>query len=84
MRSYLIEKVAAAVYNTENTAVGIRHADHVAPSIRKSWQSLHYLYIQVSKIVSSHVFQLECSSIYCIYIRHVTCTMYIILNFDMD
>jgi hypothetical protein len=22
----------------ENTAVGIRHADHVAPSIRKSWQ----------------------------------------------
>jgi hypothetical protein len=24
----------------ENTAVGIRYADHVAPSIRKSWQSL--------------------------------------------
>jgi hypothetical protein len=23
------------VYKTENTAVGIRHADHVAPSIRK-------------------------------------------------
>jgi hypothetical protein len=23
-----------------NTAVGIRHADHVASSIRKSWQSL--------------------------------------------
>jgi hypothetical protein len=22
-------------------SVGIRHADHVAPSIRKSWQSLH-------------------------------------------
>jgi hypothetical protein len=21
----------------ENTAVGIRHADHVVPSIRKSW-----------------------------------------------
>jgi hypothetical protein len=33
-------KVAAPVYKTENTAVGIRHADHVAPSIRKSWQSL--------------------------------------------
>jgi hypothetical protein len=31
-------KVAAPVYKTENTAVGIRHADHVAPSIRKSWQ----------------------------------------------
>jgi hypothetical protein len=30
-------KVAAPVYKTENTAVGIRHADHVAPSIRKSW-----------------------------------------------
>jgi hypothetical protein len=33
-------KVAAPVYKTENTAVGIRHADHAAPSIRKSWQSL--------------------------------------------
>jgi hypothetical protein len=29
-------KVAAPVYKTENTAVGIRHADHVAPSIRKT------------------------------------------------
>jgi hypothetical protein len=37
----LVRKVAAPVYKTENTAVGIRHADHVAPSIRKSWQSLH-------------------------------------------
>jgi hypothetical protein len=36
----LDRKVAAAVYKTENTAVGIRHADHVAPFIRKSWQSL--------------------------------------------
>jgi hypothetical protein len=25
------------VYKTENTAVGIRLADHVAPAIRKSW-----------------------------------------------
>jgi hypothetical protein len=31
----LKEKVAAPVYKVENTAVGIRHADHVAPSIRK-------------------------------------------------
>jgi hypothetical protein len=31
----LKEKVAAPVYKTENTAVEIRHADHVAPSIRK-------------------------------------------------
>jgi hypothetical protein len=31
-------KVAAPVQKTENTAVGIRHADHMAPSIRKSWQ----------------------------------------------
>jgi hypothetical protein len=37
----LDRKVAAPVYKTENTAVGIRYADHVAPSIRKSWQSLH-------------------------------------------
>jgi hypothetical protein len=27
----LKEKVAAPVYKAENTAVGIRHADHVAP-----------------------------------------------------
>jgi hypothetical protein len=33
-------KVAAPVYKIENTAVGICHADHVAPSLRKSWQSL--------------------------------------------
>jgi hypothetical protein len=33
----LERKVVAPVYKTENTAVGIRHADHVAPSIRKSW-----------------------------------------------
>jgi hypothetical protein len=36
----LDRKVEAPVYKTENTAVGIRHADHVEPSIRKSWQSL--------------------------------------------
>jgi hypothetical protein len=35
----LDRKVAAPVYKTENTALGIRHADHVAP-IRKSLQSL--------------------------------------------
>jgi hypothetical protein len=35
MRSYLKEKVAAAVYKTENTAVGICHADHATPSISK-------------------------------------------------
>jgi hypothetical protein len=31
---------AAPVYKTENTAVGIRHDDHVTSSIRKSWQLL--------------------------------------------
>jgi hypothetical protein len=31
----LDRKVAAPVYKTENTAVGIRHSDHVAPSICK-------------------------------------------------
>jgi hypothetical protein len=36
----LDRKVAAPVYKTENTAVRIGHADHVAPSIRKSWQLL--------------------------------------------
>jgi hypothetical protein len=37
LRSNLVEKAAAPVWKTENTAVGMRHADHVAPSIRKSW-----------------------------------------------
>jgi hypothetical protein len=36
----LDRKVAAPVYKTENTAIGIHHANHVAPPIRKSWQSL--------------------------------------------
>jgi hypothetical protein len=36
----LDRKVAAPVKKTENTAIGIRNADHVAPSIRKSRQSL--------------------------------------------
>jgi hypothetical protein len=36
----LDRKIAAPVYKTENTAVGIHHADHVAPFIRKSWQPL--------------------------------------------
>jgi hypothetical protein len=40
LRSYLKENVAVPVSKTENTAVGISHADHVAPSIRKSWLQL--------------------------------------------
>jgi hypothetical protein len=36
----LDRKVAAPVHKIKNTDVGIRHADHVAPSIRKNWQSL--------------------------------------------
>jgi hypothetical protein len=36
----LDRKLAAPVKKTENTAVGIRHADHVALFIRKSWQSV--------------------------------------------
>jgi hypothetical protein len=39
-KELLDRKVAAPVYKIQFTAVGIRHADHVAPSIRKSWQSL--------------------------------------------
>jgi hypothetical protein len=31
----LDRKVADPVYKTENTAVGIRHADHLAPSSAK-------------------------------------------------
>jgi hypothetical protein len=37
LRSYLKEKVAVLVKKIEITAVGIRDADHVAPSVRKSW-----------------------------------------------
>jgi hypothetical protein len=40
LRSYLKEKVTAPVQKYENTAVGICHADHVVPSIRKSWHEL--------------------------------------------
>jgi hypothetical protein len=36
----LDRKVAAPVQKAENTAVGICRADHVAPYIGKSWQSL--------------------------------------------
>jgi hypothetical protein len=36
----LDRKVEAPVQKIENTEVGIRHADHVAPSISKGWQSL--------------------------------------------
>jgi hypothetical protein len=36
----LDRKVAAPVCETENTAIGFRHADHLATYIRKSWQSL--------------------------------------------
>jgi hypothetical protein len=36
----LDRKVAAPVSKTEIMAEGIRHAYHVAPSIRTSWQSL--------------------------------------------
>jgi hypothetical protein len=35
LRSYLEEKVAAPVQRSEITTVRIRHADQVAPSIRK-------------------------------------------------
>jgi hypothetical protein len=33
----LEKKVAAPVWKAENTAIGIRRADHVAPSTRKIW-----------------------------------------------
>jgi hypothetical protein len=36
----LDRKIAAPVQKTENTAVEIRHADHVASSNSKSWLSL--------------------------------------------
>jgi hypothetical protein len=36
----LYKKSSGSCLETENTAVGILHADHVAPFIRKSWQPL--------------------------------------------
>jgi hypothetical protein len=36
----LIEKQRLLCRKPRNMAGGIRHADHVAPSIRTSWQSL--------------------------------------------
>jgi hypothetical protein len=35
-----IEKTKYILLSCKNTAVGIRHAGHLAPSIRKSWESL--------------------------------------------
>jgi hypothetical protein len=40
MEELLDRKVATPVYKTKNTAIGIRHADHVTSFIRRSWQSL--------------------------------------------
>jgi hypothetical protein len=37
IKELLGRKVAAPVYKAENTAIEIRHADHMAPSIRKNW-----------------------------------------------
>jgi hypothetical protein len=37
LRSNMKEKIAAPVYKTENTILGIRCADHTTPSTRKSW-----------------------------------------------
>jgi hypothetical protein len=34
LRFHVLQKL---VYKVENTAIGIRHADYVAPSFRKSW-----------------------------------------------
>jgi hypothetical protein len=36
----LMESNGSCVENRENTVGGIRHADHVAPSIHTRWQSL--------------------------------------------
>jgi hypothetical protein len=33
----LEKKSSGSGLDTENTALGIRHADHVAPAIRESW-----------------------------------------------
>jgi hypothetical protein len=38
----LDRKLAAPILKTENTAVEIRHADHVAPSIHKRWHHFAY------------------------------------------
>jgi hypothetical protein len=42
IQQILDRKVAASGLKTENTAVGIRHTDRVAPFIRKGWQSLRW------------------------------------------
>jgi hypothetical protein len=55
----LDRKVADPVYKTENTAVGIRHADHVAPFIRKSWQSLRRQTAVARSVVHSRTQTME-------------------------
>jgi hypothetical protein len=65
LRSYLEENVAAPVWKAKTTAVGIRHADNVAPSIRKSW---HYLRRQAAVgIISSRTQAKEFLLVQCWY-----------------
>jgi hypothetical protein len=42
LKSYLKEVAADLVWKCKNTAMGIHHADHVVPSIHKSWHQLHW------------------------------------------
>jgi hypothetical protein len=71
----LDRKVAALVYKTESTAVGIRHADHLAPSICKSLQSLRRQAAVARSVLFAHglrpesFFYIYSSYMYNTYIR---------------
>jgi hypothetical protein len=56
-------KVAAPVCKTENMVVGIRHADYVAPSIRKSWQSLRRQAAVRTQTMEFVVYLLFCNTV---------------------
>jgi hypothetical protein len=73
MKSYLEEKVAAPVYKTKNTVVGIRCTDHAKPSIRKklaltSQQASLILY---GRLLSNAVVALPSSSMF--HIQQMVC-----------
>jgi hypothetical protein len=70
----LDRKVEAPVYKTENTAIGIRHADHVAPSISKSWQSL----LQQAAVARSVWF--ACGLRPCSFFMILLCARYILFT----
>jgi hypothetical protein len=77
----LDRKVAAAVKITENTALRIRHADHMVPSIRKSWQSLRDRSVGIvrSRTQTTEFFFLYSLCVMCLIVCVASCAWCVIV-----